>query len=47
MKTYSFSPLLILLFLSFSLSAQNINKEDTRLLSKPAMSEDSNRLYLC
>ena len=40
MKTYFFSPLLILLFLSFSLTAQNINKEDTRLLSKPAMSDN-------
>ncbi|MBO2543005.1 PDZ domain-containing protein [Salegentibacter sp. BDJ18] len=31
--------LLLFLFLSFTLAAQDINKEDTRLLSKPAMSD--------
>ncbi len=38
-----FSQLFLMLFsglLVFPLTAQNINKEDTRLLSKPAISKD-------
>src|SRR5690606_40192575 len=40
MKTHTYFLLCICLFFSFSLTAQNINKEDTRLLSNPAISND-------
>src|SRR6056297_2441640 len=36
---YKTTSLLIFFILSFTLAAQDINKEDTRLLAKPAMSD--------